>query len=357
MNSPGRLDKDYSANSLGILSDKVRAILKNKIPDSSIWIPDTYEQPSFSPGQTVDVVFFGDFFRKFLETGNWTPERYRVWCLGAPTKKFFTKLAGLSDNHVSILPRHLLFDSPASSGSPDLQKDAIEFVYAGRLTASKRILTMIWSVFFLQQKGIDATLSLYGAFYQEEKFCDCPGENPYKDKVLSLLSTLNWKHPPRLHGNVGPQDWLKHELSRRPAFYSLSVLPFEDFSVSVAQAQGSGWPCILSNWGAHKDIAGTVMKLPLQVFESINETESSSEKEGKMIAAYISSRSFSHQEATDQVFSLPETVSLSELDKLRRNFLNKWGMNFQDVIRHRTEDLKDNVKWHEFMKEYAECFM
>lgn len=340
-----------------MLSQKVRAALKKNLPDANVWIPDTYELPSASAGQVIDVVFFGDFFRKFLETGSWTPERYRIWCLGQPTKKFLTGLAGFDENQVSVLPRDFLFLTPESFSLPDSGKDAIEFVYAGRLTASKRILTMIWSVFYLQQSGINATLSLYGEFFQEEKFCDCPGLNPYKENVLSLISRLQWKHPPRLLGNVESSDWLKHDPARTPVYYSLSVLPFEDFSVSVAQAQELGWPCVLSNWGAHKEIPGAVMKLPLQLFQRIQETLDSSEKEGKMIAAYIVSKSFSVQVNSELPFRIPEIVTLSDFDRLRRMFLKKWGMNFQDVIRHRTEDLRGSSKWDEFMKEYTKCFV
>jgi len=357
MNNLVRLEKDFSSRSMSILSQKVRAAIGDKIPGANIWLPDTYELPKDSPGHPVDVVFFGDFFRKFLETGNWTPERYRIWCLGEPTKKFLTKLAYFREGQVSILPRNLLYNVSSGNDIPQLTKDSIEFVYAGRLTSSKRIITMIWSVFHLQQSGADVTLSLYGEFFQEEKFCECPGINPYKDKVLTLISGLPWKIPPKLHGNVGTSEWLKHDPARKPVYYSLSVLPFEDFSVSVAQVQELGWPCILSNWGAHKNIFGPVLKIPLQVFGNIHESAESSEIDGKMIAAYIASKPLPVHQEQEVNFVIPEIVSLSDFDQQRRKFLRQWGMNLQDVIRHRTEDLKDSRKWDEFMKEYTACFL
>lgn len=352
-----RFEKDYSANSLGVLSDKVRAVIRKKIPDASIWIPDMYEEPVFPENQIVDVVFFGDFFRKFLETGNWTPEKYRLWCLGVPTKRFFTEIVNLRESQISVLPRNLLFNIPENFNIPEMKTDATEFVYAGRLTPSKRILTMLWSVFHLQEMGHDVSMTLYGEFFQEEKFCDCPGANPYEDKVRALISKLPWKHVPKISGKVGKEEWLKHAPGRTPVYFSLSVLPFEDFSVSVAQAQELGWASILSNWGAQKNISGAVLKLPLQIFEQLNETERSAEAEGKMIAAYVASRQVSMVPGEEQSLIVPDITGLSDLDHQRRKFLQKWGMNLQDVIRHRTDDLKGSSRWNEFMKDYVKCFM
>ncbi len=352
-----KFDQDYSAASIEILSGKVKEIFSSQVPNSQVWIPDSYEWPVFNKKLPVDIVFFGDFFRKFLESGNWTPREYRFWCLGTPTAKFFTEIVGLRPTQVSVIPRNFFFNTHSLPDGFELQKSERHLIYAGRLTPSKRILTMIWTTYFLQKMGIEVDLSLYGEFLSEEKFCDCPGPNPYEDKVKSLLTSLDWKRKPRLQGKVDAKSWLKQNSSAQKVYFSLSVLPFEDFSVSVAQAQENAWPCILTNWGAHKDVSGSVLRLPMQMLESLYETEDSAQREGKAIAEYISRKSFSLVPEVPGQLVTPEIITSSEIDGLRRNFLEKWGMNLQDVIRHRTVDLKKSENWNAFMKEYVKCFL
>lgn len=351
-----RLDKDYSGRGMRILADKVQMAFKKKLPEAKLWMTDIYDWPEFKNTGPVDVVFFGDFFRKFLETGNWTYSEYRFWCLGSPTKKFLIQQAGFREDQVSIIPRSLLYKSIVNQEPFNLKEQQIELVYSGRLTSSKRILTMLWSVYFLQKKhDLNFQFSLYGDFLMEEKFCECPGVNPYKSKVLELLECLDWNVKPVWKGLVRPEEWTENH-SLLPVYFSLSVLPFEDFSVSIAQVQEKGWPCILSKWGAHNDLGGQLLKVPLQLFENINETIESSKREGESVAQYVFSKPFKNVEIPTGKFKAPDIVTMEEIDLKRRGFLAKWGMKFQDVIRHRTDDLKEDPSWGSFMKEYLKNF-
>lgn len=354
MTSKSRLARDYSATSMGVLASKVTEIFEEKLPGAQVWVPDTYQWPTAKSHEVLDVVFFGDFFRKFLETGNWTGEKYRFWGLGSPTKNFFVNLVGLRENQIALLPRELLSRNAASFVKPD-RLDQLTFVYAGRLTPSKRILTLLWTVYHLQKEGRDIGLELYGEFFQEEKYCDCPSVNPYADLVRDLIENLDWNKKPILHGKVAASSWVTPR-PKPPVYVSLSVLPFEDFALSVAEAQAQGWPAILTNWGVHREVAGSVIKIPLQVFENLRETAGAAEREGKLLADYLLKKSFAEMPSKSETFSVPEIVTLSELDVFRRAFLGRWGMKLQDVIRHRTDDLRGSPEWEGFLKEYVKCF-
>lgn len=343
--------KDYSGKSMDVLSEKVRKIFADKLPGEKLWMTDIYEWPDQN-AKEMNVVMFGDFFRKFLESGNWTLDQYRFWCLGKPAKNFLVNLGGFSEDEVSIIPRHLLFQvKEGHSPSKDMH-----LVYAGRLTPSKRLLTQLWTVYFLQTKwDLPVKFSFFGDFILEEKFCSCPSENPYKEQVFRLLNDLNWSHQPQFGGLVLKQEWISKNY-RNPVFFSLSTLPFEDFSVSIAEAQEQGWPCIVTNWGAQKDLSGTTIKIPMQLLQSLTETFESAEKDGEILADFIAKKEFSTTPYTMTEFKKPKAVSQEELDRRRRAFLSKWGMNFQDVIRHRTDDLRNSPKWAKFMEEYVRCF-
>jgi hypothetical protein len=348
---PVQLKNDYSAASLSLLSVKVTQFFQDHLPDSNLWMSDVYEWPSYDQNQIIDVVLFGDFFRKFLETGNWIHAKYRFWGLGSPTKNFLTDLGGFKAEQIALIPRHYLYTSQSAS----LNGLNFDLIYAGRLSSSKRILTLLWTTYYLQKKcNRDVSLTLFGDFILEEKFCSCPTHNPYREEVLRLISDLDWREKPVYRGNLGSHEWPLTGFSN-PVFISLSVLPFEDFSVSVAQAQERGWPCILSQWGAHKDILGTTLKIPLPLFESIHETFDSANREGEIIADFISKKNFETNHYTFEKAQVPEIISLQELDEKRRAFLNTWGMNLQDVLRHRTEELRGSKNWSRFMDQYLQC--
>lgn len=343
--------KDYSGKSMNILAEKVRKIFAEKLPQEKMWMTDIYEWPD-QQSEDMNVVIFGDFFRKFLETGNWTHDNYKFWCLGKPAKNFLVNLAGFREEEVSVIPRHLLFQTREGQKPT---KD-MHLVYAGRLTPSKRILTQLWTVFYLQTKwNQNVKFSFFGDFILEEKFCSCPSENPYKEHVFKLLNDLDWKHQPEFGGLVLKHEWIGQNY-RHPVFFSLSTLPFEDFSVSIAEAQEAGWPCIVTNWGAQKDLSGTTIKIPLHLLQSLGETHESAQKDGEVLADYIAKKEFQTSPYTQTEFTAPTSVSMAELDQRRRAFLAKWGMNFQDVIRHRTDDLRHSPKWAKFMEEYVKCF-
>jgi hypothetical protein len=232
----------------------------------------------------------------------------------------------------------------------------MHLVYAGRLTSSKRILTQLWTTYFLQKKwNMNVKFSFFGDFILEEKFCSCPSENPYKMHVFKLLNELDWNTQPEFGGLVTKTEWINQKY-RNPVFFSLSTLPFEDFSVSIAEAQEAGWPCLVTNWGAQKDLSGTHLKLPMHLIQNLSETTESAQKDGEILAEYIAKKEFQTTPYTPSEFTVPKTVSMKDLDQRRRDFLNKWGMCFQDVIRHRTDDLKSNPKWAKFMEEYIKCF-
>ncbi|MBY0415598.1 MAG: hypothetical protein K2Q18_15600 [Bdellovibrionales bacterium] len=86
----------------------------------------------------------------------------------------------------------------------------------------------------------------------------CSGEYPLKNtsfhqqQLNYLMLTLPWTNPPEVITGKGPDNWLNPSW-KNPVIINLSIFPYEDFGVSLAEAQCKGWPAVLSAWGGHLD--------------------------------------------------------------------------------------------------------
>lgn len=341
---------DFSATSLALLKSQITQIF----PEDEVWIPDADLNPPSGDGP-LNLIMCGDFFRKFVAIEELPRSEVFLWGLGTPTLNFFTQLAHFDTSQISMIPRNILFPLGPSQ-KMKLHTGPVDLVYAGRLTASKHILTLVWMSFYLQKMvNPEIQLQLFGSFFQEEVLEPTSQIGTYQLKVEELIQKLDWTKKPILHGEVPPGIWPARSY-QSPIYISLSTLPFEDFSVSIAQAQEVGMPIVATQWGAHLDVHGEKLLIPLRLMERIEETFESAERDGKIIADYLQRKETTHIPLPDQNLHSPKLITNKEWIKKRKHFLELWKLPLEDMLQHRTDRLASHPQWPVLMKEIISCF-
>ncbi|MCK5073152.1 MAG: glycosyltransferase [Bacteriovoracaceae bacterium] len=274
---------------------------------------------------TEDVVLFGGYFPRFLESGNWPFENIRFWVICQSIKEVLTEIFKIPSKSVSVIPREKLF-SVKSTKFPDTL-DGLTFVHAGRISAVKNIELLIWTVYQLQKSyNKNVKLQLIGAFDDStHDYWGVPDNHDYEKHVKHLIDELDWNEKPILCRMVGHDQWIKL-LDKDSVFVSLSSYLSEDFAVSVAQAMEAGFPCILSDWGGHRDTESEqVLKIPANLIVPILKQVSLYKLSGLKIAKWILENSPCPEKKLKQKMRFPESLSRSSLDGIRRTFVKKWG--------------------------------
>ena len=213
--------------------------------------------------------FFRELLKRFLESANWTyldaidsgfsaKRRRTCWrsCFGVPAWQ------------IGTIPRYELL-APAREQRPfPARSEPFTLVFSGRLSPTKNIEMLLKTTAFLQTvQKVPVELALFGSFDNELHVDHEPppeGERltDYRERVLQCIDELEWTARPRIIHGCGPDDWYRQKLVN-PVLVSLSTFLGEDFGVSVAQAQALGWPCLISDWGAHRDVRALAFgKLP-----------------------------------------------------------------------------------------------
>jgi len=352
------LMNDISARSLSVLIPQVKSLLLTKFSIQKPWFPDTYEYPTEIPA-LQDVVLTGDFLRRLLESGNWIFPEMRFWCLGSPAHCFLTRMLGFAENEISTIDRYELFPLAETSPKPPLHSSSrpCNFVYAGKLTPYKKILTLIWTAFYLQKKHrFPVQLHLFGSFLREDLFHFQNSDNPYENEVRQLIADLPWNQPPLLHGQVSPEEWQRFQPGTAIAI-SYSILPFEDFGLSLTEAQLKSWPLICNGWGGYNDLRGQVLKIPYLWVGSNTETPNEARYSGEAAADFIFKFPISWQNIEVTPATLPLTVSKKSLDRKREALLENWGMALAGLPQRKISALKGHAKIEKFMDEYRKCFL
>lgn len=329
----------FCSTSLDILKEKAISFFEQKKGITKLWFVDHYEHPPRDffkdPNDVYDIVLFGDFLKRFLESGNWPLEKMRMWVLCERAKNILMELFHIPTQKVGIIPRYELFPL-------NIQEKKIEdyllsqkwtFVYAGRISPTKNIEFIIFFTYYLQKyENRQVELIFFGEF-DNESFEDRGRfvEESYEEKIVQIITSLeDWENPPKFLGKHGADEWIEHSVEN-PILINMSTFMCEDFGVSVAQAQQKGWPCFLSDWGGHCDVEGTnVVKIdPIHIgksFEVLPIIKSKAKILAKEFTNLISSnRSAQNNLSSTNSNTFPEITTISSLDSLRRQFVKKWG--------------------------------
>ena len=139
-----------------------------------------------------------------------------------------------------------------------LKENEIAFVFTGRLSQQKRIKTLItgFAQAWQQSSHKTAHLFLYGHTDDiGDPFLNKMAvEGEYFHTINMAYQSLPEEIKQRIHfmGAV-PNEELKAVYQGADALVNLSVHNDEDFGMSVAEAQSSGLPVILTDWGGLAD--------------------------------------------------------------------------------------------------------
>lgn len=330
--------KDLCQPSLNILRDKCIQWFERKGIRGPLHFPDCLDQEDSlfaqETSEPINVIFFGQFLNRFLESGNWTAREYRFWVLCESTKDVLTRLMGVPVKKVGLIPRYELYPSSKKPRKFPKIGEAFTLVFGGRLSPTKNIELLLKTVSHLQtKKKIPVRLLLSGRFDNEQHMDrNIPPDfaKDYRQRVLRLIATSSWTVPPKLIHDRGPDQWHRGDLLN-PVFVGLSTFIGEDFGVSVAQAQELGWPCLLSDWGSHRDVTGPgVRKIPFPLV-GVTQTKELVDLRAREISSLICdflknpNLGDGRKILPTQKILLPETVKRSELDSLRRGLVEKIG--------------------------------
>lgn len=317
-----------NVTSLKILKDKVTSYLSNQ-DNYNVWFPDIFESEYNLQDEPVHVVLLGDFFRKFFESGNWIIDKILFHTMCTSSKNVLTKLLKIPADKICVINRYELYP-PQEAKVPDPSKE-INLICAGRISAQKNIEALLLVYYYLEKNSsLNLRLHLFGEF--DNEFNEDKGPKldfNYEKRITSLLKEIDFKNPPIFHGKVSHNSWMNHNLSQE-VFISFSTFFNEDFGVSVAQAQQKGMPCILSDWGAHKDITkgirthinSTLIPLP---FETLSTLKIKSKIIANLISETIIKERWKTRD-TSEINSMTSSnlISLKEIDLLRRQFCYKY---------------------------------
>ncbi|MES2965544.1 MAG: glycosyltransferase [Bdellovibrionota bacterium] len=339
-----------------------------------VWYADHHVgMPKVKSGDIVDVVFFGGFVRRFLESGNWLDGRYRLWCLTGSVRDVMSKVLGIPVDAIGVIPREDLAPEPKRSAVFPRRGEKVTFVFGGRLSATKNLELLVRTVSRMQTElRLDVALVLSGNF-DDRNHPDRGirvGEN-YALKLTELIAKLSWTESPKLVHGLKPAEWIAKSNVVNPVYVNLSTYVYEDFDVSLAQAREAGWPAIVSDWGGHRDLrsdASCVLKIPPAMLGHSHEPETLTDLRARSLAIHLSHAIFDRPSKKTVVaakaaartkpreFEIPRVSTSAELDSFRRKFIEKVGPSVITLVRHGLDGFSYEAPSEKFFSAYRACF-
>lgn len=156
-----------------------------------------------------------------------------------------------------------------------LKEDELAFVFTGRLSRQKRTHTLLKAFTeFIEKTGTDKVhLYLYGnTDHIGDQFVGkWEMEGEYFRKINKIYKSLPLPVQKKIHFMGGvPNAELRGVYQGADMLVNLSVHNDEDYGMSVAEAQCSGMPSILTDWGGlasfeHKDLPGATRFIPVKI--------------------------------------------------------------------------------------------
>ena len=330
---------ERSAESINILQQKIENyFLQNKRlgTENNLWFPDSSQNQkvSLAKDKVTDVILFGSFFRRILESGNWPFDKMRLWCLSPSVKRVLTKLYGFKEQEIGLISRDDLFTQASLIRPfPDLNKPWT-MVFSGRLSPTKNLETFLVVGHFLQKLfSPELRLALQGDFHDDvDSMWDREGQVSYKNYLEKIIDSLSWTHRPIFLSPSHDYPWQKDH-TVNPVFASFSHFSAEDFGVSVALAREEAWPVILSDWGGQSDVYGeSVIKISAHSIPEPWESLHSLLVKGEYLAKLIIRRWGEKSEKIIFPQNLPVILDANNLYDRRQHFVKKLDLNFADLF-------------------------
>jgi hypothetical protein len=295
-------------------------------------------------------------------------QKYRFWCVADPTRLALNQLMGIPLESIGLIPREALFPTPQGLMAKPSRHAPMTFVFGGRLSATKNLDLVIRTVSRLQMDhGFNVQLALFGEFDNQnhpDRGRWPPGGN-YRSDVEKLIVELDWRTPPKFVHGLGPEEWYLADLVN-PVYFNLSTFVCEDFDVSLAQAQALGWPALISDWGGHRDVHAqdNVLKIHPSLIGHAHEGEAVLSLRAKNLSAWIAKKwDLGWREESElsdaeekKAASLPDALSLQEIDRLRRSFIYKTGEGTHRIYREGLDGFSYEPAAERFFATYRALF-
>ena len=358
--SPREINEDLCKTSIDILIEKCTEWFRQKNIDGPLWFADSTQVFPHLSEDTVNIILFGGFLRRYLECGNWSFSNAKIWVLSASVQKVISQLLGIDAVHIGIIPRYELFPQKSNGiPLPNLEQTTT-FVFAGRISSVKNIKMLLETVSALQTENhYPVRLALTGAYdnqthYDQGRFDSID----YQNEIEHLIQSLPWKAPPTLKPKTASDQWYLENFVN-PVYVNFSTFMCEDFDVSTAQAQALGWPCLLTDWGGHQEVVGdNVLKIPLSSIAHDHEPSSVRQIKAKALAYSLSKR-LPERSVTSHAGSTtlsPKPISQEDLDLCRRQFVVKYKNDIQRAYREGLDSFADTTSGKKFFASYRALF-
>jgi glycosyltransferase involved in cell wall biosynthesis len=228
-----------------------------------------------------------------------------------------------------------------------LKENDFAYVYTGRLSRQKRTHTLLrsFSDFLEKSKSTNAHLFLYGnTDHIGDQFVGIwETEGEYFRKINRIYKSFSAEVQARIHfmGSV-PNAELKTVYQGADMLVNLSVHNDEDFGMSVAEAQCSGLPSILTDWGGlasfqHESLPEVTTFIPVKIGE-----KSKLIHYGKILQAFDKTFEKGHLKNRREIsevalarFSVEaSSKTLAKIIKKDPNSFTGFSSFFEKVLRH-----------------------
>ncbi len=197
----------------------------------------------------INVVLFGDIINLLMLKNYFhNHQNYLLWVLSHSHAKLVSTFLNIDISLINVIDRYQLYPITKIEYKTD-KKQQLNFIYSGRITQGKNTELLIPFLFELQNvTNIKCTLHI--CYPQSD------------DIILNTIhiQSLLYKIPLCDHQNLG-KNWLNKINVPNKIYINLSTYVFEDFSVSMADAQAHNIPVFLSDWGPFKNIRGPKVKI------------------------------------------------------------------------------------------------
>ncbi len=352
---------DPCLTSLSLLADKLKSV--EFLKGQSFWIPDhpgLFYQDRSKIADIQNIVLFGSFIRRFLESEFWPIEQARLLTTSSAVAEVLEKMLFIPHGHIGVLDRYSIVRKQGPQNPLDLTKP-FTFIVSGRMSRSKNLLGVLSFVSFLQTEfSLPARLRFIGDFDEERP--DYLGRRVYgdfKNEFYQWMKNLKWTEAPVMTPRLTPDEWPKIDDPQK-ILMSFSTFHGEDFNMSLAQAQEAGWFGLISDWGGHHEVSGAgIYKIPAPFIPKFSTPLSFQHGQ-----AYGLARAFALKEiavASLDFINLRDPlrakeISRSELALARRQAIDYWGMGLLSYLREDIDYFADTSRGAEFFLKYNECF-
>lgn len=217
-------------------------------------------------GKKIHVVLFAHALPTLLEAHLWAKnQKYKFWVLSYSHKMLATRLLSVPARRISVIPREKIVPSKKDEKAWPKDNEPFSLIISSNFLPRKNVRLAFELASELQKITAGRAQLLICSPRRQGQASE--RINPYK---------YFWIHPFTDLGFL-KSDWHRQIKAKNPILLHLSTFYTEDFGMSVAQARELGWPVIISDWAAFKEVSGkSIIRISAQKILQINRARKNS---------------------------------------------------------------------------------